>query len=72
MNDKPNENAPRPIAPLPPHKPLTDEQMAALVAAAGRRKNDRHYLDTWEDDVAEYRRQVQEEYERELDGEQVK
>lgn len=72
MNDKPKEDTPRPIAPLPPRKPMTEEQIAALFAAAGSRKNDRAYLDSWELDVAEYRRQVQEEYERELDGEQVK
>ena len=58
-------NTPRPIAPLPPYKPLTDEQIARLRAAAGSRKDDHEYMESGRQQVAEYRRQLQEEWERE-------
>ena len=47
----------------------TDEQIAAMLAALGRRKNDTEYLKMWDEGVAEYRRMIQEELERELSEE---
>ena len=44
----------------------TDEQIAATLAALGRRKDDPEYLQAWDEGVAEYRRIIQEELEREL------
>ena len=48
---------------------LTDEGVKRLLAALGRRKNDPEYLQAWEEGAAEYRRQLQEELERELTAE---
>ena len=67
-----NETAPRPVAPLPPHIPLTDEQIADLRAAAGSRKDDHDYMESGQRQVAEYRRQLQEEWEREYGNEDAK
>lgn len=56
--EQPPLNTPRPNG-------MTDEQVKELLAAIGRRKNDPGYLKRWEEGVAEYRRRVQEEWERE-------
>ena len=45
---------------------LTDEGIARMLAALGRRKNDPEYLRRGEEGVAEYRRLIQEELERDL------
>lgn len=53
------KNAPRPNG-------MTDEQVRYTRAALGRRKNDPGYLQRGEEGIAEYRRMIQEELEREL------
>jgi hypothetical protein len=45
---------------------MTDEQVRYARAAFGRRKNDPEYLRIWEEGVAEYRKKIQEELERDL------
>ena len=45
---------------------MTDEQVRYALAALGRRKNDPEYLRRLEEGVAEYRRTIQDELEREL------
>lgn len=45
---------------------MTDEQLRYALAALGRRKNDPEYLKRGEEGVAEYRRLIQEELERDL------
>lgn len=72
MNDESNKTVPRPIAPLPPRKPMNEEQVAALLAAAGSRKHDRAYLDSWDEQVAEYRQKLREEAELEYAEEREK
>ena len=47
----------------------TEEQVQGMLAALGRRKRDPEYLKRWEEGVAEYRRQIQEEVERDLAAE---
>ncbi|HVK03177.1 MAG TPA: hypothetical protein VM490_06860 [Armatimonadaceae bacterium] len=45
---------------------LTDEQVSELLAAAGRRKDDPGYLKRLREGVAEYRREIQKEVDREM------
>jgi hypothetical protein len=45
---------------------MTDEQMRYALAAAGRRKNDLDYLKRGEEGIAEYRKVIQAEADREL------
>jgi hypothetical protein len=45
---------------------MTEEQVLYALAALGRRKNDPEYLRRLEEGVAEYRRTIQEELERDL------
>jgi hypothetical protein len=47
---------------------MTDEQVRYALAALGRRKNDPEYLRRLEEGIAEYRKTIQEELEREGDG----
>ena len=51
---------------------MTDEQVKNALAAFGRRKNDPEYLRRLEEGIAEYRRIIQEELERELAEEDTK
>jgi hypothetical protein len=51
---------------------LTDEQVKELLAAAGRRKEDSAYLESWDEGIAEYRRRLQEELEQELSQKKTK
>ncbi len=51
---------------------LTDEQVKELLAVAGRRKDDPAYVARLLEGVAEYRRTIQEELERELAEEETK
>ena len=51
---------------------MTEEQVRYALAALGRRKNDREYLRCLEEGVAEYRRTIQEELERDLADEDKK
>ena len=63
---------PTPIGFVPKDNGLTDTQVAELLAAAGRHKNDPEYIERGREQVAEYRRQIQEEYEHELAEEDSK
>ena len=45
---------------------MTDEQIRYALAAIGRRKNDPGYLQRGEEGIAEYRKMIQEELERDL------
>lgn len=45
---------------------MTDEQVRYALAALGRRKNDPEYLRRLEEGIAEYRKMIQEELERDL------
>ena len=51
---------------------MTEEQVRYALAALGRRKNDPEYLRRLEEGVAEYRRTIQEELERDLADEDKK
>lgn len=64
-------DATKPIAPLIP-KPMTEEQRAALLTVVHHRKFDPVYLKELEAGVSEYRRRIQEEYERDLAAEEEK
>ncbi len=62
-----------PVAPVAASTPrsngLTDEQVKELLAAAGRYKDDPGFIERMLEGVAEYRRQIQEETERDLAAE---
>lgn len=60
------EATPEASAPASRPNGLTDEQVRDLLAAAGRRKHDPDYLNRLLEGVAEYRRDIQKEVEREL------
>ena len=55
------DSAPRPNG-------MTDEQVRYALGALGRRKNDPEYLRRLEEGIAEYRKKIQGELEREGDG----
>jgi len=57
-----------PAAPLRDNG-LTDEGVEKMLSAAGRRKDDPGYIERMMAGVAEYRRQIQEEVERDLTAE---
>ena len=48
---------------------LTQEQKERIIAAAGRHKNNPDFIKSGQEQVAEYRRQLQEQLERELTDE---
>ena len=54
------------LAALPSNTGMTDEQKRIALAAAGRHRNNPDFIESGREQVAEYRRQLQEQLEREL------